>query len=62
MDEHAQRLVRLADLMKISAAVVRDLKRIRDFDSEADNLTRMANDLERLSAVAKRIGLSGLPR
>lgn len=61
MDEHTQ-LTRLADLLNISAGVVRDLMKSREFSSEADNLTRMAEDLERLSAEAKRIGLSSLPQ
>ena len=49
MDKHAQQLVRLAELMNISAGVLRDLTAERDFDGETDNLLRIASELERLS-------------
>ena len=61
MDKHAQQLVRLAELMNISAGVLRDLMDERDFDGETDNLMHIASELERMSAEVKKVGFSGLP-
>ena len=54
-------MVRLAELLHVSAGVLRDLLGVRNSDGESDNLVVAADDLERLAHKVAAVGRSGLP-